>query len=125
MSHLSRSDWNSLSRDTTELASLHEQSHKEQSFKADGPHISRLRSIKSAEDIDMQQYRDSTAVNRIGASVGYQTVQAQDHYESASQQHLSQRADPRVVLNRLYHHQRMIMETSHQRRVPLVRKGSL
>ncbi|KAG6022511.1 hypothetical protein E4U40_004576 [Claviceps sp. LM458 group G5] len=76
-----------LEADTTELASLHEQSHKEKSFKADGPHISWLRSIKSAENIDMQQYRDSTAVNRIGASVGYQMVQAQDHYESASQQH--------------------------------------
>ncbi|KAG6223050.1 hypothetical protein E4U26_004837 [Claviceps purpurea] len=72
MSHLSRSDWNSLSRDTTELASLHEQSHKEQFFKADGSHISWLQSIKSAEDIDMQQYRASTAVNRIGGSVGYQ-----------------------------------------------------
>ncbi|KAG6301024.1 hypothetical protein E4U09_006039 [Claviceps aff. purpurea] len=47
MSHLFRSDWDSLSRDTTELASLHEQSHKEQFFKADGSHISWLQSIKS------------------------------------------------------------------------------
>ncbi|CCE27371.1 uncharacterized protein CPUR_00845 [Claviceps purpurea 20.1] len=80
MSHLSRSDWDSLSRDTTELASLHEQSHKEQFFKADGSHISWLQSIKSAEDIDMQQYRASTAVNRIGGSVGYQAVPAQDQH---------------------------------------------